>query len=92
MKTFYIRLNPFMDFVKAKGETIIEAATRVYEKMCNEKDAFQLSLICYGYEDGYSAEDPDHTLYFAGELVAANAGDFNMANALKKLGEEDENS
>jgi hypothetical protein len=74
-----------MEYMKASGDCVVNAATEVYEKMCESNESFKVSLVGEAYEDGYTPDDPDHNLYFLNALVVANAGDHTMSKALKEL-------
>ena len=86
-------------FLPCKGEDMIDAATRLYEDLCKDRDVFFVSVLGQGYEKGQRFTE-DNIKYFLNEVVVANAGEYNNANKLKEIvtiidedrqGEEDDN-
>ena len=92
MKEYYIKLSNELGYILSEGESIVEAATRLYEKLSKERDSFLVSLICEGYPKD-KKPTPDNIYLFTGAMVAANAGDHEFSQRLedygKKIGDED---
>jgi hypothetical protein len=71
-------------FLPCKGDDVIDAATRLYEKLCKDRDVFFVSVLGQGYEKGVRPTE-DNIKYFLNEVVVANAGEYNNANKLKEI-------
>jgi len=71
-------------FLPCKGNDLIDAATRLYEKLCKDRDVFFVSVLGQGYEKGVQPTD-ENIKYFLNEVVVANAGEYNNANKLKEI-------
>ena len=85
MKDYLINLGGVHGvFLPCKGDDMIDAATRLYEKLCEDRDVFFVSVLGQGYEKGLRPRE-DNIKYFLNEVVVANAGEYNNANRLKEI-------
>lgn len=88
MKEFYINLCGVKGkFIKSKGEDVIDAATKLYEKFTKNKKNYFIAVLGQGYESN-KKPTKDNMLLFLNEIVLANAGDHEGCKAMQRLVKE----
>lgn len=82
-KTFFVRFHASHDYSRTCGNDLIDAATKLYEKMLAEQtEDFMVGVIGEGYKEGTSPDIDDNIFYFSNSVIAANAGDYNFSKQL----------
>jgi len=83
---FFVKLHVNDNFELIEGDSLLEAATVLYEKKARNYDDFMVGLIGMGYESHLNEND-DNLRYFCNSVVAANAGDHAFSKALDDYSE-----
>jgi len=83
---FFIKLHVDDEFELVEGESLLEAATILYEKKINNNDEFMVGILGMGYESHLN-DSEDNIRYFCNSVVAANAGDHAFSKALDDYSE-----